>query len=213
MKAGYTVAMKELWSIVVAGGSGARYGGLKQLESLAGRRVIDWSIEAMGTPGRTVVVLPPTDLDVPDLHAVIVAGGTSRSASVRAGLAALGPQASHVLVHDAARPVVPRPVVERVIAALATADGVVPVVPVVDTLVRPNGDPVDREQFVAVQTPQGFRVEALRAAHAAGEDATDDATLVRAIGGSVVHVDGDPTNLKITVPTDRAIAEVLLRDR
>ncbi len=203
----------EVWAIVVAGGSGARYGRLKQLDALAGRRVLDWSIDAMGLPGRTVVVLPADQVGEVAVDAVVVAGGSTRSASVRAGLSAVGPNATHVLVHDAARPLVTPEVVAAVIDGLAAADGAIPVVPVTDTLRRVDGEPVDRSDLVAVQTPQGFGVEILRRSHASGEDATDDATLVTALGGSVVHVDGDATNIKITVPTDRLVAEVILNAR
>lgn len=204
------------WSIVVAGGSGNRYGGLKQFDPLAGRRVIDWSIDAMGTPGRTVVVVPADAVDelaptFSDAVAAVVAGGASRSASVRAGLAAIGADATTVLVHDAARPLASPEVVGRVVdAVVAGAAGAIPVVAVTDTIRRHDGSAVDRSELVAVQTPQGFAVEVLRAAHAGEDDATDDATLVAAAGGSVVHTEGDPSNFKITVPDDLAQAEAVL---
>ncbi len=201
----------DLWAIVVAGGSGNRYGGMKQFEMIGDERVLDLAVAAMGCPKRTVVVLPE---DVAGMtliaNAITVAGGATRSASVRAGLAALPETARRVLIHDAARPLASAALVERVIVGLTEADGVVPVVPVTDTLRTLGGEPVDRAAFVAVQTPQGFGVAAIRRAHEGAPDATDDATLVSANGGRVVHVEGDPTNLKITVPTDLIVARALL---
>ena len=94
-------------------------------------------------------------------------------------------------------------------AVRAGADAVVPAVPVTDTLREVGGSTVDRSRLVAVQTPQGFRADALRAAHAGDAEGTDDASLVEAQGGMVVVVDGDPCNLKITVPTDLVVAEAL----
>ena len=95
-------------------------------------------------------------------------------------------------------------------AALSEGDAVVPVVPVTDTLRRRGGSAVDRSEFVAVQTPQGFVLASLLDAHQSCAEATDDASLIDAIGGTVAHVEGDPANLKITVPTDLEMAEVLL---
>ena len=151
-----------------------------------------------------VLVVPPDRVDAPEpLADVVVAGGDTRSASVRAGLAALPPDAGVVLVHDAARPHASKDVWQRVLDGVRTgADAVVPCVPVVDTLREVDGTTVDRSRFVAVQTPQGFRVDALRRAHAGDQEGTDDASLVEATGGKVLVVDGDPGNRKITTPDD-----------
>lgn len=207
----------DLWGVVVAGGGGSRYGGLKQFELLAGRPVLDWSVDALVTVcAGVVVVVPAPALDGLILPSGVtaVAGGATRSASVRAGLAALPPTASHVLVHDAARPLVTPAVVARVRDALvAGAAAAVPVVPVTDSLRTVQGRPVDRNGLVAVQTPQGFRVEVLRSAHVEGDTATDDASLVDRLGLDVAHVEGDPTNMKITEPHDLRLAEVLLHGR
>lgn len=206
----------ELWSVVVAGGTGARYGGLKQLEPLAGRRVLDWSVDAVGSHRAvrgTVLVVPASEVDRSDLpRAVVVAGGPTRSASVRCGLRALPSTATHVLIHDGARPLASKALVDRVIDQLGSNDAVVPVIPVTDTLRTVTGEPADRHDFVAVQTPQGFALDALRRAHAADPDATDDASLVDAAGGSVVHVAGDPANVKITTPADLVVARALLAE-
>lgn len=201
--------------MVVAGGSGARFGTRKQLSPLGPARVVDHAVASVQSHVAGTVLVVPEDLVGEDLPGdVVVAGGATRSESVRCGLAALPPTARWVLVHDGARPLVPDAVVERVLHALAEgADAVVPVVPVTDSLRTVDGRPVDRTRFVAVQTPQGFRTEVLRAAHDAGGDATDDATLVDHRGGVVVQVAGDAGNLKITVPADLALAEVLLHAR
>lgn len=141
----------------------------------------------------------------------VVAGGATRSASVRAGLAAVPPEAAVVLVHDAARPLAPAEVWHRVIDAVrAGADAAVPAVPVTDTLRAVGGGTVDRSRLVAVQTPQGFRAAALRAAHADGGEATDDAALVEAAGGMVALVDGHPAAAKLTTPQDRTVLEAFL---
>lgn len=206
----------ELWAVVVAGGSGTRFGRPKQLELLGGHRIIDRSIAALKAHVVGVVVVGSEDVGTPESLMVdsVVPGGATRSDSVRSGLAALPPQASHVLVHDAARPLVTSAVVGRVVDSLAAgATAVVPVVPVVDTLRHQDGHPVDRNNLVAVQTPQGFGLSQLRSAHADGGEATDDASLIENQGGIVAHVEGTVENLKITYPSDLAIAETILRLR
>ncbi len=204
----------EVWAIVVAAGSGTRFGRLKQLDPLGPKRVLDWSVDAMPSPQRTIIVVPADQIETINLpDHTVVAGGATRSASVRAGLAALPSSASHVLIHDGARPLVSPAVIARVVQAMKTADGVIPVIPVTDTLRHHDGSPVDRSELVAVQTPQGFSVSILQTAHASGNDATDDAGLVTAAGGVVVHVEGDPANIKVTVPSDLLVAEALLRER
>jgi 2-C-methyl-D-erythritol 4-phosphate cytidylyltransferase len=135
-----------------------------------------------------------------------VAGGASRSASVRAGLAAVPADAEVVVVHDAARPAARPALFESVVAAvLAGADAAIPGVPLVDTVKRVAGgvvvETLDRTALVAVQTPQAFRAAVLREAEG---EATDDAALVEAAGGRVVVVPGDPANLKVTEPADLA---------
>lgn len=139
----------------------------------------------------------------------VVSGGSTRSESVRAGLALVPEAVEVVLVHDGARPLASLAVYERVVAAVrAGADAVVPAVAVSDTL-RSNSGSLDREGVMAVQTPQGFSAAVIRAAHAAGGDATDDATLVEANGGTVVVVDGEADNIKITRPVDLEVARRL----
>jgi len=203
-----------VWTIIVAGGSGARFGDRKQFLHLGGQRVLDWALAAAGqhTDG-TVLVVPADAAGEAEVGvAAVVAGGPTRSSSVRAGLAAVPAAAEVIVVHDAARPVPVPAVWDRVLAAVAAgADAAVPAVPVTDTLREIGGATVDRARFVAVQTPQAFAAEALREAHRDEPDGTDDASLVEARGGRVVVVDGDPTNVKITNPVDLALAELLCR--
>ncbi|GAA0298450.1 2-C-methyl-D-erythritol 4-phosphate cytidylyltransferase [Kineococcus aurantiacus] len=153
---------------------------------------------------------------VPDV--VVVAGGTERQDSVRCGLDALPADVDVVLVHDAARCLTPPAVFASVVDAVrAGAPGVVPVLPVSDTVKRVAGrrvlETVDRSELVAVQTPQGFSAPVLRAVHAAavpGAAATDDAGMLEALGHPVVTVPGDDRAFKVTRPLDLLLAEALL---
>jgi 2-C-methyl-D-erythritol 4-phosphate cytidylyltransferase len=205
--------MGSTWVIVVAAGSASRFGRPKQYAPLGGRRVVDWSLDAARSVADGIVlVVPPQRVgDAEPAADVVVAGGATRSASVRAGLAAVPDEATAILVHDGARPLADAALFARVAAAVADgADAVVPAVPVTDTLRRRDGGPVDRGDLLAVQTPQGFGAHALRAAHSGEPEATDDVTLVEAAGGKVVVVDGSPANLKVTHPADLVAAEALL---
>lgn len=194
-----------VWAVVVGGGTGQRFGRQKQYEVVGGERMIDRSrrIAASVCDG-VVVVVPPADA----VRERAVAGGDTRSESVRAGLAAVPGDAGVICVHDAARPLATADLYRRVIAAVAAgADGAVPGVPVVDTIKVIDGDGVvvatpARASLVAVQTPQAFRADALRAAHAASGDGTDDASLVERFGGRVMVVPGEPANRKVTDPAD-----------
>jgi 2-C-methyl-D-erythritol 4-phosphate cytidylyltransferase len=194
--------------VVVAAGSGSRFGARKQYELLDGRRVVDWSVAAARAVAHGVVLVVPADRSTeaePSVDAV-VAGGATRSESVRAGLAVVPAEAEVVVVHDAARPWATPELFTAVVAALAGADGAVPGVPVTDTVKRVSGSLVtstlERSELVAVQTPQAFRAAALRRAHAQGADATDDAALVEADGGVVVIVPGEAGNRKVTNASD-----------
>jgi 2-C-methyl-D-erythritol 4-phosphate cytidylyltransferase/2-C-methyl-D-erythritol 2,4-cyclodiphosphate synthase len=204
------------WTVIVAAGRGARFGGSKQFAWLGARRVVEWGVEAARSVSDGVVlVVGEADAEGQLATTVgvdaVVAGGATRSASVRAGLAAVPEDATIVVVHDAARPLASsslfRSVIDRVEAG---ADAVVPAIDVIDTIRRRGGGVVDRTELVAVQTPQAFRAAALRRAHATGLDATDDAGLVEASGGEVAIVDGETTNLKITNPEDLVRAEALV---
>lgn len=208
--------------IIVAAGRGSRAGGEipKQWQRLAGRRVIDRTIGALALPGLgpVVVVLHPDDMALlpPRVGLMTVAGGATRSDSVRAGLEALVPHApARVLIHDAARPLVTPALVGRVIAALDTAQAAAPAVAVTDALWRGAGGIVtgteDRAGLYRAQTPQGFRFDAILAAHRAHRgEAADDVEVARAAGWPVAIVAGDEDNLKITLPGDFARAERIL---
>ena len=197
--------MRNVWTIVVAGGSGTRFGGPKQYETLGHQRVLDWSVQAARDAGDgVIVVVPATDAE----REAGVPGGATRSESVRAGLAHVPADATIVCVHDAARPFAGPDVFARVIDAVEHgADAAIPGIPVADTIKQIDhaGAVVhtpNRAELMAVQTPQAFRAQALRDAHASGADATDDAALVEAAGGTVVVVAGDVANRKITDPDD-----------
>jgi len=220
-----------VWAIVVAGGTGRRFGGLKQFLPLAGLPVAAWSVrDAAAVADGVVLVVPgdagPDPVTGPPVPGAVgdaalgadrvVAGGATRAASVRAGLGAVPDDAAVIVVHDAARPLAGAALFGAVVDAVRAGgvDGVVPVVPVADTLKRVEGDrvvaTVDRDDLVAVQTPQAFEAGALRAAHHSGDDASDDAGLLEADGRVVGTVPGDPRNLKLTRPEDLALAEALL---
>jgi 2-C-methyl-D-erythritol 4-phosphate cytidylyltransferase len=203
-------------AIVVAGGRGERFGAPKQFLTAGDSRLVDRAVAAAGAAcDEVVVVLPEGRVwDGPPVAAA-VAGGDTRSASVRAGLGAVDDGAEIVVVHDAARPLATPELFELVIDTVRSgADAAVPALPVADTLKRVEGDrvvaTVDRAGVVAVQTPQAFRATALRASHESGDDATDDAALIEAAGGTVVVVAGDPRNLKVTNVADIAVVEALL---
>jgi 2-C-methyl-D-erythritol 4-phosphate cytidylyltransferase len=223
--------VSSVWALVVAAGSGTRFGRPKQFAPLCGRPVVAWAVDvARSRCDGVVLVLPaahlPSEPSKPDERFgadLVVAGGDSRSASVRAGLGAVPAEAEVVVVHDAARPLATPALFDAVLAPLADSAvaGVVCAVPVADTLKRlgaagrdaawrPVVETVDRQELVAVQTPQAFRAEVLRRAHAGEPEATDDAALVESLGERVVVVAGDPANRKLTTPLDLVVAEALV---
>jgi len=213
----------SVWTIVVAGGSGRRFGSFKQYAELGGRRVVDLALAVAREVSDGVVLVVPAE-DAEREHGV--AGGPTRTASVRNGLAAVPLDADVILVHDAARPFAsPRLFSAVVEAVCAGADGAIPGLPVTDTvksievvessslgledsygatnsaIPRVVSTP-DRATLVAVQTPQAFRGSILRQAYRAEIDATDDSVLVETVGGTVVVVPGEVANRKITHPDD-----------
>lgn len=159
-------------------------------------------------------LLPDTAVDTPAVPISVVVGGAERTDSVRAGLAA-APDATHVLVHDAARALTPPSLIARVVAELrAGRHAVVPALPVADTIKSVDaagavtGTP-DRSALRAIQTPQGFEAALLREAYASDTRATDDAGLVEMLGATVHTVPGDPLAFKITTPLDLVLANTL----
>jgi len=200
-----------VWAIIVAGGSGVRFGGQKHRLLLEGIELWQRSVDAFKAAGIDDIVVVG---DVPGG----VPGGTRRRDSVAAGLAEVPDDVDWVLIHDAARPLVTPRLINRVLARVSVGDvdGVIPAIPLADTLKRVQGEKVvatiDRETLAAVQTPQAFAVSILRAAHESDAlDATDDAGLVERADGTVVTVMGDPRNLKITVPGDLEIARAYVQ--
>ena len=215
--------MPKAVALLVAAGSGERLGasGPKAFVTLAGRPMLEWSVAALRAAGlsRVVVALPP-GADAP-VGCVGVAGGVTRSASVRAALTAAG-EGEWVVVHDAARPLVSPSLFGAVLAALEGADCAVAAAQVTDTVKEAGHDhrvvaTLDRSRLWAIQTPQAFHRDALERALDVGSDvlaaATDDAWLVERAGGSVVVVPSTPANFKVTTPHDLRVAELLLRDR
>ena len=215
--------------LVPAAGHGTRLGpgAPKALRELAGEPLLVHAVRALrAAPSVGPVVVAAPAADVAQVQALLaaydvlaVAGGTERTDSVRLALAALDPQVELVLVHDAARCLVPPSLVEAVVACLRSgAEAVVPVLPVADTVKSVDGSRVvatlDRSSLRAVQTPQGFRREVLVRAHAGGAvAATDDAGLVEALGVVVRTVPGDEEAFKVTRPIDLLLAEAVLAAR
>ncbi|HJQ02885.1 MAG TPA: 2-C-methyl-D-erythritol 4-phosphate cytidylyltransferase [Jatrophihabitans sp.] len=218
-------------AVILAAGSGSRLGAdvPKALVSLGNKTILDWSVGTFADhPGidALVVVGPPaaTAAIAATLPAgaQVVPGGATRQESVGRGLAALGDEVEFVLVQDAARPLVPALVISRVLDELAAgAEAVVPVLPVTDTIRQlDDGGQViatpERSRLRRVQTPQGFRLEILRSAHAAAAErgatgeVTDDAGLVEALGHRVRTVPGADAGFKITSRQDLRLAELLV---
>ena len=229
--AGMAARKTCVWAIIVAAGRGERFGSMKQLELLGGRTLVEWSLGLFsglakdGLVEGIALVAPPGGLgdympraELPGIQASasgnqgianfhVVAGGDSRSASVRSGLSAVPESAEIVVVHDVARPLASPDLVRSVIDAVCNgASAAVPALDVVDTIKEVEDGRVlrtlDRTRYVTVQTPQAFRADTLRRAHELGHDATDDATLVEMIGEEIATVPGEKNNIKVTTPDD-----------
>jgi 2-C-methyl-D-erythritol 4-phosphate cytidylyltransferase len=211
--------------IVPAAGSGERLGspeGAKAFVVCGGRPLYEWSVAALREVCERVVVAVPPQGQISDPRpqtSDFVPGGSSRSASVRNALAA-APEASVVVVQDAARPLVTRELVLRCLEGLERWDGAIAAAPVTDTIKEAGAGgqvlrTLDRSTLWAIQTPQVFRADVLRRALDVSEEqlaaATDDSALVEAAGGSVRVVANLEENLKVTRPSDLALAESLLR--
>jgi 2-C-methyl-D-erythritol 4-phosphate cytidylyltransferase len=203
--------------IVPAGGSGERLGAdrPKAFVVCAGRPLVEWSVAVLEEVCERVVVAAPA----PFLRPGWVEGGSSRSASVRNALAT-APEATTVVVHDAARPLLQRDLVERCLAALGPGvDGTIAAARMTDTVKEAGPDgrvlrTLDRSVLWAIQTPQVFRADVLRRALERDEmalaAATDDASLVEELGGTVRVVEAPPENIKVTRETDLRMVEALL---
>jgi 2-C-methyl-D-erythritol 4-phosphate cytidylyltransferase len=222
-----------VWAVVVAAGRGERLGGSqpKSFAKLGGRALLAESLERLDLSDwiEAIVVVTPPDWEEPTILlaeelgagkvTAAVPGGETRADSVRAGLAETPENVPVVLVHDAARPFLSEAVLERVLSGLGDGvDGVVPALPLADTVKRANGHEVvetlDRNGLYAVQTPQAFVAAVLRSALAdVGRDGSDCAAYVEAAGGRIRLVDGDPALFKITTAADLTLAERFLGDR
>jgi 2-C-methyl-D-erythritol 4-phosphate cytidylyltransferase / 2-C-methyl-D-erythritol 2,4-cyclodiphosphate synthase len=213
-------ATLKVWTIVVAGGSGARFGGPKQFLDLVGRPVFVHSVDgARSASDAVVLVVPVSDVDSLAGEAdVVVGGGASRAESVACGLAVIPDDVDIICVHDAARPLATGELYRRLIDALVDGvDGVIPGVGVVDTIKQTDREgrvvaTPDRALLRAVQTPQVFRADTLRLAHRDAVGGTDDAVMVEAVGGTVIVIDGEANNRKVTVPEDLIWARQVLAD-
>ncbi len=201
----------EIWGIVVAGGAGSRFGGPKHSMELEGKPLWSWGRDMLVDAGVShVIVVGPVPGGIP--------GGNRRRDSVAAGLAEVPEDVDYVIVHDAARPLAPVSIVKTIVDTLITrdVDGVVPAVPVRDTLKEVDdkdivSNTLPRDHVVAVQTPQGFVASALRRAHGALEGSyTDDAGMIEDNDGRVIVVPGDPRNIKVTFPEDLAVVRALV---
>ena len=223
--------MVAVWAVVVAAGSGERLGAdqPKAFVRFGDDPLIAASVAALDEhPAITGIVLVVPEgweeratFMADDIGAgkasIAVAGGATRSDSVAAGVAEVPDDAGIILVHDAARPNVPADLIDRVLGGFADgADGVIPVLPIDDTVKRVDGagrvvDTLDRAELRAVQTPQAFLADVLRRAVAADDRATgtDCASLVERAGGTVATVSGDPRTMKITTRADLERAEEL----
>ncbi len=216
-----------VWTIVVAGGSGQRFGAHKQFLPLGPKQMVAWAVDtALQVSVGVVVVVPEvSDFASSDARVHVVQGGVSRTESVRNGLAAVPTSAQVVCVHDAARPFASVELFQAVVQELSpTVQAAVPALAVVDTVKVIDESTNEvlstplRSTLRAVQTPQAFHAAILREAHLVAEhenrEGTDDASLVEAIGGYVVVVPGNVMNRKITTPEDfawaqNAVSEVL----
>ena len=216
-----------VWTIVVAGGSGQRFGAHKQFLALGPKEMVAWAVDtALQVSVGVVVVVPEvSDFASSDARVHVVQGGVSRTESVRNGLAAVPTSAQVVCVHDAARPFASVELFQAVVQELSpTVQAAVPALAVVDTVKVIDESTNEvlstplRSTLRAVQTPQAFHAAILREAHLVAEhenrEGTDDASLVEAIGGYVVVVPGNVMNRKITTPEDfawaqNAVSEVL----
>ena len=219
----------SVWAVIVAAGRGERLGldRPKAFANLRDRPLLAESLERLEDSDwiDSIVVAAPPDWEEPVILLAeelgcgkvveAVTGGETRADSVRAALTVVPEDAAVILVHDAARPLIPEEVVERLLTALNEGwDGAVPVLPVPDTVKRVDGDrvveTVDRAGLVLAQTPQAFVSTSLRDAVDAGGDATDCSALVEARGGRIRAVPGDPRLIKVTEPADLEAVERLL---
>lgn len=202
----------DVWCIVLAAGTGARFGGHKQFEHIGGRRLVDRVVDtASGVCDSVVVVLPDGVAWDGAAVAAAVAGGPTRLSSVRRGLAAVPGEAAVVVVHDAAHPLASARLFTSVIDAVRNGwDAALPALAVTETIKRVAEGrvvgTVPRDRLVLAQTPNAFRADVLRRAHAGEAEAVEDVMLVEAMNGRIAVVAGDPRNLHVSTPEELELA-------
>ena len=213
----------QVAAIIAAAGSGTRFGANspKALIQLGNRTLIEHAVAALSpVVDQIIVTAPASDLkhfqELLGSSVTVVAGGQTRSESVRAGLAIVSPEAKYLLIHDAARPLATTDLAKRVLAALITGEiAVIPALAQVDTVKSVDSDsyvtstPV-RSDLRSIQTPQGFELKTLLEAHSTNGEGTDDAALVESLGKKVLVIDGEERAFKITTPNDLATAQYFL---
>lgn len=221
--------MKRVSAIIVAAGGGERFGSPKQLSLLKGKTILDWSLEKFETHEAVdeivLVIRKEQGEEKSPAHykkiVAVVEGGEERQDSVLNGFKMIDPKkAGIVLVHDGVRPLVSQDLISRVIAATSQKGAAVPALPIEDTVKEVAGEEVlrtlERKELFRIQTPQGFSYsilkKALDKALKEGYYGTDEASLVERLGKKVYIVQGDPKNVKITVPEDLRAAEAFLED-
>jgi len=215
--------MSQCAAIIAAAGSGERFGATlpKALITLGNRTLIEHAVAALAPIASEIVICAPAGYEKQIQELVgnditVVAGGTTRSDSVRAGIAALSGTHKYVLVHDAARALATTDLAHRVLTALVQGESaVIPGLELIDTVksIDAGGHVTatpDRSSLRRVQTPQGFDLGVLKKAHASGAQATDDGALVEALGYKVLIINGEERALKITTPSDLATALSML---
>lgn len=215
------MTVRGVWAIVLAGGTGQRYGGAKQFARLGGRALVDLVLDECLAVAQHVVVALPAGTEWP-LPAGVhrVDGGATRLDSTRAALAALPDDDDLVvLIQDSAHPLAPRSLYEAVIGAVRDgADAAVPGVPMVDAIKVADEDgwvtrSLPKAGVVIVQTPHAFRLGTLRRAHAGAPAGVEDSELVERAGGRIRVVPGDWGNVHVTLPEELSLAEAIVRGR
>jgi 2-C-methyl-D-erythritol 4-phosphate cytidylyltransferase len=214
------VTSSEVWAIVVAGGSGSRFGQPKQFLDLDGRTLLEWAIDSCRTVADGIVVALPAGTEwEPPPGVLRVDGGPSRVGSAREALAAVPPDAEVIVIHDPAHPLAPDHAFRSVVAAIRSgADASAAAVPM-NECIKETDDAgwvqrsLPKPGVMVVQTPHAFRASALRAAHAAGLDGVEDTELIEQHGGRVHLVPGDTACIHITTLDELELVRAIVRGR
>ncbi len=210
----------NVWTVIVAAGGSSRFGSDKQKVTIGHKTVLECAVSTAETVGSVVVVGKAEFIEeIEKMFSsnqsveAVVAGGSTRTASVSAGLLAVPNTAEIILIHDGARPLASQVLFNRVIDAVnGGVDAVVPGIEIRDSLRSVRGHEVNRSEVVAVQTPQGFKASILRTAYLNQDEFTDDASKVEAMGVKVEIIEGESNNLKITHPVDLLVARQIHKE-